>query len=88
MVEPTEDLEAAKYGAKSVPKQPNAARNHRRLQGIGRKMTKIKAAPKKGRPRLEEASQSLKATKPWVKLDMSRATWFRRQLEQRKLKEK
>jgi hypothetical protein len=46
-------------------------------------MTKIKAVPKMGRPRLEEVSRSLKATKPWAKLNMSRATWYRRQLEQR-----
>jgi hypothetical protein len=43
-----------------------------------------KAAPKMGRPRLEEVGKSLKAIKPWAKLKMSRATWYRRQLEQRK----
>jgi hypothetical protein len=43
--------------------------------------TQNQAAPRKGRPRLEEAAKTLKATKPWAKLNMSRATWYRRQLE-------
>ena len=46
-----------------------------------------KATRKMGRPRLEEVGKSLKALKPWTKLNMSRATWYRRQLEQRKSKE-
>lgn len=40
-------------------------------------------APRRGRPRLEDAKHTLKAKKPWAKLHMSRATWYRRQLEQR-----
>ena len=40
-------------------------------------------APRRGRPRLEDAKHTLKANKPWAKLHMSRATWYRRQLEQR-----
>lgn len=38
---------------------------------------------RRGRPRLEDSGQSLEATKPWLKANMSRATWFRRQREAR-----
>ena len=51
-------------------------------------MTKAQRPVKMGRPRLEDAAKSLKATKPWAKLNMSRATWYRRQREQRRPEEK
>ena len=38
---------------------------------------------KVGRPRLENAAKTLKATKPWEKLGMSERTWYRRQAEKR-----
>ena len=45
-----------------------------------------KATPadsKVGRPRIEDRDKTLKARKPWIALDMSRSTWFRRQAEKK-----
>jgi hypothetical protein len=39
--------------------------------------------PKKGRPRIEDGTQTIEARKPWLKLGMSRRTWYRRQAERR-----
>jgi hypothetical protein len=39
---------------------------------------------RKGRPRIEERAKTTEAKKPWLKLEMSRRTWYRRQAEQRK----
>jgi hypothetical protein len=39
---------------------------------------------KTGRPRIEERANTIEAKKPWLKLEMSRRTWYRRQAEQRK----
>ena len=39
---------------------------------------------KRGRPRLEDREQTLRARMPWVVMGMSRSTWFRRQAEIRK----
>jgi hypothetical protein len=36
---------------------------------------------KTGRPRIEDRAK--KARKPWLKLEMSRRTWYRRQAEKR-----
>lgn len=36
---------------------------------------------KRGRPRLEVVSKTLRATKPWLELGMSERTWYRRQAE-------
>ena len=36
---------------------------------------------RRGRPRLEERGKTLQAVKPWVELEMSRTTWYRRQAE-------
>ena len=47
------------------------------------KLQDIKAAPKKGRPRIEDRAKSFEATKPWVELGMSRVTWYRRRKEAR-----
>ena len=44
------------------------------------------AGPKVGRPRIEDQDKTLAATKPWLALGMSRATWYNRQAEQRKAK--
>lgn len=38
---------------------------------------------KVGRPRIEDRDKTLKARKPWIALDMSRSTWFRRQAEKK-----
>lgn len=38
---------------------------------------------KRGRPRIEERAETLMATKPWKAQEMSRASWYRRQREQR-----
>ena len=43
----------------------------------------MKRAPKKGRPRLEDRAKTNEARKPWLKLEMSRRTWYRRQAERR-----
>jgi hypothetical protein len=37
----------------------------------------------KGRPRIEERAKTNEARKPWLKLEMSRRTWYRRQAEKR-----
>ena len=42
---------------------------------------------RKGRPRIEDRANTNEAKKPWLKLGMSRRTWYRRQAEQRKQKE-
>ena len=39
--------------------------------------------PKKGRPRIEDRANTIEARKPWLKLEMSRRTWYRRQAEKR-----
>jgi hypothetical protein len=38
----------------------------------------------KGRPRIEDRANTIEARKPWLKLSMSRRTWYRRQAEKRK----
>ena len=38
---------------------------------------------KTGRPRLEDRHKTNEARKPWLKLEMSRRTWYRRQAEKR-----
>ncbi len=42
---------------------------------------------RKGRPRIEDRAKTNEARKPWLKLEMSRRTWYRRQAEQRKGRE-
>jgi hypothetical protein len=42
---------------------------------------------KTGRARIEDRAQTIEAKKPWLKLGMSRRTWYRRQAEQRKGRE-
>ena len=49
--------------------------------------TSAAAAPKKGRPRIEDRAKTIEARKPWLKLEMSRRTWYRRQAEKRKGRE-
>jgi hypothetical protein len=36
-----------------------------------------------GGPRIEDRSKTNEAKKPWLKLGMSRRTWYRRQAEKR-----
>jgi hypothetical protein len=38
---------------------------------------------KTGRPRIEDVGKTNEAKKPWLKLEMSRRTWYRRQVEKR-----
>jgi hypothetical protein len=38
---------------------------------------------RKGRPRIEDRANTIEARKPWLKMEMSRRTWYRRQAEQR-----
>ena len=40
---------------------------------------------KTGRPRIEDRARTNEARKPWLKLEMSRRTWYRRQAEKRAL---
>ena len=40
-------------------------------------------APNKGRPRIEDRAKTIEARQPWLKLGMSRRTWYRRQAEKR-----
>jgi hypothetical protein len=42
---------------------------------------------KAGCPRIENRANTSEAKKPWLKLGMSRTTWYRRQAEQRKGRE-
>jgi hypothetical protein len=42
---------------------------------------------KKGRPRIEDRARTIEVLKPWLKLGMSRRTWYRRQAEKRKGRE-
>jgi hypothetical protein len=43
----------------------------------------MKPAAKKGRPRIEDRAKTIEARKPWLKLEMSRRTWYRRRAEKR-----
>ena len=47
----------------------------------------MRRLPKKGRPRIEDRANTIEARKPWLKLSMSRRTWYRRQAEKRKGRE-
>jgi hypothetical protein len=38
---------------------------------------------KTGRPRIEDVGQTNEAKQPWLKLGMSRRTWYKRQAEER-----
>ena len=38
---------------------------------------------KTGRPRIENRARTIEARKAWLKLNMSRRTWYRRQAEKR-----
>jgi hypothetical protein len=40
---------------------------------------------KTGRPRIEDRHKTNEARKPWLKLEMLRRTWYRRQAEKRAL---
>jgi hypothetical protein len=42
---------------------------------------------KTGRARIEDRAKTNEARKPWLKLGMSRRTWYRRQAEKRKGRE-
>lgn len=38
---------------------------------------------KRGRPKIEDKDKTLAATKPWIELGISRATWMRRQKDKK-----
>jgi hypothetical protein len=42
---------------------------------------------RKGGPRIEDRAKTIEARAPWLKLGMSRRTWYRRQAEKRKGRE-
>ena len=42
---------------------------------------------RRGRPRIEKRGQTIEAKKPWLKLAMSRRTWYRRRAEKREGRE-
>jgi hypothetical protein len=42
---------------------------------------------KTGRPRIEDRARTIEARQPWLKLGMSRRTWYRRQAERREARE-
>jgi hypothetical protein len=44
-----------------------------------------RAERKTGRPRIEDRAKTNEARKPWLKLEISRRTWYRRQAEKRTL---
>jgi hypothetical protein len=44
-------------------------------------LSPVRHAVKKGRPRIGEEQVTLEAEKPWLKLGLSRRTWYRRQAE-------
>jgi hypothetical protein len=46
-------------------------------------LKETKAAPKKGRPRIEDKEKSFEAQKPWLAKGMSRSSWYRRRAEQK-----
>ena len=50
----------------------------------GPDVTPMTQRPRKtGRPRIEDRAYTIEARKPWLKLGMSRRTWYRRQAERR-----
>jgi hypothetical protein len=60
-----------------VPEKPSAS-DH-----IAKPLPKVSAKAKTGRPRIEDKSKTLMATKPWLAMGMSRSTWYLRQREER-----
>jgi hypothetical protein len=50
-------------------------------------MSQAEQRRKTGRPRLEDIGKTNEAKKPWLKLGMSRRTWYYRQAEKRKGRE-
>jgi hypothetical protein len=46
-------------------------------------MGQMMVKPRKGRPRIEDRANTNEARKPWIKLEMSRRTWYRREAEKR-----
>ena len=43
----------------------------------------VRPPAKRGRPRIEDRAKTTEAKKPWLKLGMSRRTWYRHQAEKR-----
>ena len=53
-------------------------------EGVHEGVASAEKTQRVGRPRLEDSTKTLRATKPWEGLGMSRTTWFRRRAEKRK----
>jgi hypothetical protein len=68
-------------GLAEVPRQ---RRSHRRGEARSANRGRRMSGPRhKGRPRIEDGANTNEARKPWLKLGMSRRTWYRRQAEKR-----
>lgn len=70
-----------------TPPDSHARRKGERFESSGVHATaSVEPGPrdqkqKRGRPRIDERSKTLKATKPWEAEGMSRRTWYRRKQE-------
>ena len=64
---------------------PDLKRGRRRIEDLHTHPAAAPdAAPKRGRPRIEDRGKTLAATRPWEALGMSERTWYRRQAERRR----
>lgn len=71
-----EPLKPFVYGDTPIEKALEAHEKHATAHGVG--LRPFMEHQKLGRPRVEDKDKTLEATKPWLALDMSRATWFDR----------
>jgi len=71
--------EEAERKASAKPKKTAKAKAAKKSEPAKSEMIVVR----RGRPRVEERDKTLAATKPWRKMNMSRATWYRRQSEQK-----
>jgi hypothetical protein len=60
-----------------------ARRTRRYARATHLRAAEMMSRRKTGRPRIEDRARSIEARKPWLKLNMSRRTWYRHQAEQR-----
>jgi hypothetical protein len=70
-------VQSADAGETPSPLNLSAEEQKALHEALRRSVTVVK----RGRPRLEDAKNTLSATKPWDKLGMSERTWYRRQKE-------
>lgn len=81
----TEPVKPLVYGDSPIEKALEAHEKHATAHGLG--LFPL-ADQKVGRPRVEDKDKTLEATKPWLALDMSRATWFDRKRKRKEEKAK